>query len=88
MNSHHEVDSTSAGQSIRPNVAGTYTFGYNGSRTGIDDEGDIRKHQQCQYPVSPFSYEDDFTYCTRNEYHGSRKVGLSIRAIGEKNRRQ
>nr|CAN72969.1 hypothetical protein VITISV_005295 [Vitis vinifera] len=37
-------------QSSRPNVAGTYTFGYNGSRTGIDDEGDIRKHQQCQYP--------------------------------------
>ncbi|KAL6323840.1 hypothetical protein AAG906_005835 [Vitis piasezkii] len=70
-------------QSSRPNVAGTSTFGYNGSRTGIDDEGDIREHQQCQYPVSPFSYEDDFTYCTRNEYHGSRKVGPSIRAIGK-----
>ena len=37
LDSHKEVDSTSAGQSSRPSVARTFAFGYNGSRGGIDD---------------------------------------------------
>ena len=38
--SHQEIDSTSAGHSSRPNAAGTSTSDYDGSRGGIDDEGD------------------------------------------------
>ena len=37
LDSHKEVDSTSAGQSSRPSVARTSAFGYDGSRGGIDD---------------------------------------------------
>ena len=40
LNSHQEVESTSAGHSSRPNAAGTSTSCYNGSRGGIDDECD------------------------------------------------
>ena len=32
--------------------------------------------------MSPFTYEDDFTHCTQDEDHDSRKVGPSIGAIG------
>nr|CAN75768.1 hypothetical protein VITISV_032563 [Vitis vinifera] len=53
----------------------------------IDDEGDnaggdVGQQQQSQYPMSPFTYEDDFTHCTQDEDHDSRKVGPSIGAIG------
>ena len=40
MDSHQEVDSTSASQSSRPSTTGTSAFGYDGLRGGIDDGGD------------------------------------------------
>ena len=40
LDSHQEVDSTSASQSNRPSAAGTFAFGYNGSRGRTDDGGD------------------------------------------------
>ena len=40
LNSHQEVDSTSASQSSRPSTTGTSAFGYDGLRGGIDDGGD------------------------------------------------
>ncbi|RVW94930.1 hypothetical protein CK203_034508 [Vitis vinifera] len=80
LNSHQEVDSTSIGQSSRPSAADTSASGYNGSRGGTNDGsdhagGDIREHQQSQYPMSQFTYENDFTYCTQDEDHGSRRAG-------------
>ena len=40
LDSHQEVDSTSAGQNSRPSIASTFAFGYNGSRGRTDDGGD------------------------------------------------
>ena len=40
LNSHPSADSTSVGQSSRPNVVGTSVSSYNGSRGRSDDEGD------------------------------------------------
>ncbi|RVX08326.1 hypothetical protein CK203_017612 [Vitis vinifera] len=40
LNSHQEIDSTSAGHSSRPSAAGTSTSGYDGSRGGTDNGGD------------------------------------------------
>ena len=86
--SHQEIDSTSAGHSSRPSAAGTSASGYDGSRGGTNDGsdhagGDIREHQQSQYPMSQFTYENDFTYCTQDEDHGSRRAGPGIGAIGK-----
>ena len=36
-----------------------------------------------QYPLSPFTSEDDFTHATQDEDHGSRRVGPGIGAIGK-----
>ena len=88
LNSHKEVDFTSIGQSSRPNAAGTSASGYNGSRGGTNDGsdhagGDIGEHQQSQYPISQFTCENDFTHCTQDEDHGSRRAGLGIEAIGK-----
>ena len=51
MDSHQEVDSTSASQSSRPTVADTFAYNYDGLRGGIDDRddkarGDIGECQQ------------------------------------------
>ena len=86
LNSHQKVDSTSIGQSSRPSAAGTSASGYDGSRGGTDDGsdhtgGDIGERQQSQYPMSQFTCENDFTHCTQDEDHGSRRVGPSIGAI-------
>ncbi|RVW57883.1 hypothetical protein CK203_115301 [Vitis vinifera] len=40
LNSHQKIDSTSAGHSSRPSVAGTSAYGYDGSRGGTNDGGD------------------------------------------------
>ena len=40
LNSHQEVDSTSASHSSRPSVASTSVFGYDGSRSGTNDGSD------------------------------------------------
>ncbi|RVW42223.1 hypothetical protein CK203_096538 [Vitis vinifera] len=37
LNSHQKIDSTSAGHSSRPSVAGTSAYGYDGSRGGTND---------------------------------------------------
>ena len=76
----------SAGQSSRPSATSTSASGYDGSRGGTDDGGDnagwdIEEHQQSQYPMSQFTYENDFMHCTQDEDHGSRRVGLGIGAI-------
>ena len=91
--SHQEVDSTSIGQSSRPSVAGTSASGYDSSRGETDDgsdhaEGDIGESQQSQYPMSQFTCENDFTHCTQDEDHGSRRTGLGIGAIGKPYRRR
>ena len=39
--------------------------------------------QQSQYPLSPFTDEDDFTHATQDEDHGSRRAGLGIGATGK-----
>ena len=88
LNSHQDVDTTSVGQSSRPSAAGNSTSGHDGSRGGTDDGsdhagGDIGEHQQSQYPISQFTCENDFTHCTQDEDHGSRRAGLGIEAIGK-----
>ncbi|RVW92896.1 hypothetical protein CK203_040495 [Vitis vinifera] len=88
LNSHQEIDSTSAGHSSRPSAVGTSASGYNGSRGGTNDGGDnaggdIYEHQHSQYLISQFTYENDFTHCTQDEDHGSRRAGPSIGAIGK-----
>ncbi|RVW31338.1 hypothetical protein CK203_106080 [Vitis vinifera] len=40
LNSHQEIDSTSAGHSSKPSAAGTSASGYDGSRGGTDDRVD------------------------------------------------
>ena len=88
LNSYQEVDSTSAGQISKPSTTGTFAYGYDGSRGGTDDggdnvRGDIGEHKQSQYLMSQFTCENDFTHCTHNEDHGSRRVGQGIGAIGK-----
>ena len=63
-----------------------FASGYDGSRGGTDDgsdnaKGDIGEHQQSQYPMSQFTCENDFTHCTQDEDHGSRRAGPGIRDI-------
>ncbi|KAL6328069.1 hypothetical protein AAG906_033341 [Vitis piasezkii] len=65
-----------------------YASSYDGSKGGTDDGGDntredIGERQQSQYPMSQFTYENDFTHCTQDEDHGSRRVGPGIGAIGK-----
>ena len=68
----------SAEHSSRPSFAGTSTTGYDGSRgegtnDGSDtgnDGGDIANRQISQYPLSPFTGEDDFTHATQDETTG------------------
>ncbi|RVW83982.1 Retrovirus-related Pol polyprotein from transposon TNT 1-94 [Vitis vinifera] len=86
LNSHQEIDSTSAGHSSRPSAACTSTSGYDGSRGGIDDGGDnggedIDERQHSQYPINQFTCENDFTHCTLNDDHDSRRAGPDIKAI-------
>ena len=71
MNSRLKVDSTSVDQSNRPSATGTSasTSSYDGSKgrtynRGDNAGGDIRQQQQSQYPMSPFTCEDDFTHYT------------------------
>ena len=40
LNSHQEIDSTSADHNSRPSAAGTSASSYDGSRSGTDDGGD------------------------------------------------
>ena len=85
---------SSVEHSSRPSFAGTSTTGYDGSRgegtnDGSDtgnDGGDIADPQQSQYPLSPFTGEDDFTHATQDEDHGSRRAGPGIGAIGKPHR--
>ena len=44
LDSHQEVDSTSAGHSSRPSVACTSVYGYDSSRGGTDDGGDNTRY--------------------------------------------
>ena len=82
---------SSVEHSSRPSFAGTLTTGYDGSRgegtnDGSDtgnDGGDIADPQQSQYPLSPFTGEDDFTHATQDEDHGSRRAGPGVEAIGK-----
>ena len=82
---------SSVDYSSRPSFAGTSTIGYDGSRgegtnDGSDignDGGDNVDRQQSEYPLSPFTGEDDFTHATQDEDHGSRRAGLGIGAIGK-----
>ena len=58
---------------------------------GSDIENDVRDiayRQISQYPLSPFTGEDDFTHATQDENHGSRRAGLGIGAIGKPYRGQ
>ena len=88
LNSHQEIDSTSVGHCSRPSTASTSASGYNGSRGGTDyggdnAGGDIYERQHSQYPVNQFTCENDFTHCTQDEDHGSRRAGPGIGAIGK-----
>ncbi|RVW44978.1 hypothetical protein CK203_077967 [Vitis vinifera] len=87
LHSHQEIDSTSAGHNSRPSAAGASTSGYDGLRGGTDDGGDngggdIDESRHSQYPINQFTCENDFTHCTQDEDHGSRRAGPSIGAIG------
>ena len=85
---------SSVEHSSRPSFAGTSTTGYDGSigegiNDGSDtgnDDGDIADPQQSQYPLSPFTDEDDFTHATQDEDHGSRRAGPGIGATGKPHR--
>ena len=66
----------------------TSASGYDGSRGGIDDGGhnggeDIDERQHSQYLINQFTCENDFTHCTQDEDHGSRRAGPGIGAIGK-----
>ena len=82
---------SSVEHSSRPSIAGTSTTGYDGSRgegnnNGSDtgnDGGDIADPQQSQFPLNPFTGEDDFTHATQDEDHESRRSGPGIEAIGK-----
>ena len=82
---------SSVEHSSRLSFSSTSAIGYDGSRgEGTNDSsdtrndgGDIADLQQSLYPFSPFTGEDDFTHATRDEDHGSRRVGPSIGAIGK-----
>ena len=75
---------SSVEHSSRPSFAGTYTTCYDGSRgEGTNDGGDIADLQQSQYPLSPFTGEDDFTHATQDEDHESRRIDPGIRATGK-----
>ena len=85
--SRPSLDSASMEQSSRPSGAGT-SSGYDGSRgdgtnDGDDDGGDIGQQHGSQHPLSPFTCEDDFTHCTQDEDHGSRRAGPGVGAIGK-----
>ena len=75
--------------SSRLSFAGTSTRGYDGSRgEGTNDDsdtgnygGDIADRQISQYPLSPFTGEDDFTHATQDENHESRRASLGNGAI-------
>ena len=81
---------SSAKNSSKPSFASTSTTGYDGSRgEGIHDGSDngndgvdIADRQISQYPLSPFTSEDDFTHATQDEDHGSRRASPGIGAIG------
>ena len=81
---------SSVEHSSRPSFAGTSTIGYDGSRgegtnDGSDtgnDGGDNADRQQSEYPLIPFTGENDFTHATQDEDHGSRRDGPGIGAIG------
>ena len=77
--------------SSRPSFAGTSTTYYDGLRgegtnDGSDignDGGDNADRQQCEYPLSLFTGEDDFTHATQDEDHESRRAGPGIGAVGK-----
>ena len=48
---------------------------------------DIWERQQSQYPICQFTCENDFTHCTQDENHGSRRAGPGIGAIWKPYRR-
>ena len=82
---------SSVEHSSRPSFSSTSTTSYDvsrgegtndGSNTG-NDGGDIADPQQSQYPLSPFTGEDDFTHATQDEDHRSRRADLSIGATGK-----
>ena len=89
--SQSSFDSTSVEHSSRPSAVGTSAFGYDGSRGEGTNDGryprndgdDIRQQQQSRQPLTPFTCEDDFTHCTQNEDHGSRRVNPGVGAIGK-----
>ena len=90
VTSRPSFDSTSVEHSSRPSATGTSASGYDGSRgegtnDGSDpgnDEGDVRQQQQSGQPLA-FTCEDDFTHCTQDEDHGSRRAGPGVGAIGK-----
>ncbi|KAL6331730.1 hypothetical protein AAG906_016726 [Vitis piasezkii] len=90
VTSRPSFDSTSVEHSSRPSATGTSASGYDGSRgegtnDGSDpgnDEGDVRQQQQSGQPWA-FTCEDDFTHCTQDEDHGSRRAGPGVGAIGK-----
>ena len=47
-----------------------------------NDGGDVRQQQQSGQPLA-FTCENDFTHCTQDEDHCSRRVGLGVGAIGK-----
>ncbi|RVW80943.1 hypothetical protein CK203_037354 [Vitis vinifera] len=83
-----QIDSTSASHSSRPSAASTSASGYDGSRGGTNDggdngRGDIDERRHSQYPINQFTCENDFTHCTQDEDHGSRRAGPCIGVIGK-----
>ena len=77
--------------SSRPSFTGTSTTGYDGSRVEGTNDGsdtgndgwDNADRQQSEYPLSPFTGEDDFTHATQDEDHGPRRAGPGIGAVGK-----
>ena len=77
--------------SSRAYFDGSSTIGYDGSRGEETNDGsdtrndgrDIADRQISEYPLSPFTDEDDFTHATQDEDHESRRAGQGIGAIGK-----
>ncbi|RVW26342.1 hypothetical protein CK203_110013 [Vitis vinifera] len=91
VTSRPSFDFTSVEHSSRPSAAGTSASSYDSSRgKGTNDGndpgnngGDIRQQQQNGQPFTSLTCEDDFTHCTQDEDHGSRRASPSVGAIGK-----
>ena len=83
---HVSIDSMSVRKSSGVNAS---SFGYDSSQgkggdnreDGDNNGGNVGKQDQSQCPLSQFTNEVDFKYCTKNEDHGFRQASLGFGVV-------